>query len=96
MKFQLSTATLLFAVTCGSIALGGSLAAWRIAVADDKSASVPHLFGAMLYLSPWWLPLVFVGYVLGQRRLTAKATMAFAALEAASVGGMVWAISIFN
>ena len=95
MKIQFGTATLLLAIACVSIALGGGLAGWRAEKANDPSSTVPHLIGALVYFSPWWMPFAFAAYCLGQRKLTPIATVGFAIVECVSVGGMMWVITIF-
>lgn len=94
MKTQFATATLLLTIACFSIALGGGLAGWREALANDAESSALHLIGALAYLSPWWMPIAFAAYCLGRRKLTPAATAGFAFAEFASVGGMILAIAL--
>ena len=96
MRFQFSTSTLLLGMACIAIALGGGIAGWRIGVADDPNATIPHLFGAVVFMSPWWVPIAFAAYVLGRGRLTARTVVAFAVVEAAGLGGMAWANYALN
>jgi len=95
MKIQFGTATLLVAIACVSIALGGGLAGWRVAMANDAGSTAPHLIGALAYLSPWWMPLAFAAYCLGQRRVTPIAAVGFAIAESVSVGGMMFVVKMF-
>ncbi len=92
MKFQFGTASLLLAVACSAIALGGGLAGWRAAVTESPRMTVGNLAQVLVLVSPWWIPLAFAAYCLGQGKLTAKATLAFAVIEAVGLGGMLWVL----
>ena len=90
MKIQFSIASLLLATTCVAIVVGGPLASLRIIAVTDRIVTSPDeiaetLARLLLVLSSWWMPVVFIAYGLGRRKLTPKATAGFALLEAASL-----------
>jgi hypothetical protein len=96
MKLQFRTSALLLTVAFVSIALGGGLADWRLYRAQYPQEPAWGLAVALVYTSPYWMPLICAAYALGRGKLTARAVMAFAALEAAGFGGMAIVNYYFN
>jgi hypothetical protein len=86
--FQFSLRTLLLIVAFVSIWAGGCLGLWRVAAATGvEGLFVVELF---LDLSPAWVPIGFLGYVLGRRAVTGRTILLFAAAEVAAIALMKW------
>jgi hypothetical protein len=88
MKIQFGTGSLLLATAFASIWAGGAIAllkeGWRTEV--DGS----FMIWLLLDLSPAWVPVAFLGYVIGRRNITVKFVLVFAATEIALIGAMIW------
>jgi hypothetical protein len=87
MNPQFSLKTLLLATAVVSLLIAAPLLAVReFAVIDPDTYSKTHdplfLVKVALVLSPLWLPLVFVGYAIGRRSITARFMLCLAVSEA--------------
>jgi hypothetical protein len=93
MRIQFSIASLLLVTVCVAIVVGGPLASLRIIAVTDRIATSPDeiaegLARLLLVLSSWWMPMVYIAYSVGRRKLTPRATIGFALLEAASLAAL--------
>jgi len=75
---------MLLAVACIAIGLVGVMWAMRLLSPVNYSFLIPQL----LFLSPFWTPVVFLAYALGCRALTIKMCIVFAGTELAAVAAM--------
>jgi len=83
MRFQFSTSTLLLAVTIVAITCAGSIAWARVFEVNPAVVSGVFYIGMT---SPLWTPIAFLAFAIGRRSMTAKLVVAFAILEATSIG----------
>jgi uncharacterized membrane protein len=86
MKLQFSTSSLLIAIGFIAITIGGILAVYRAYSFADPLAVVVALF---VVQSPLWMPMVFLGYVAGRRKMTFKVLIAFALVQTGAVVAML-------
>ena len=89
MRFQYSTSTLLLVTAVVGIIVG-SIAGWVRMIAYDA----PPDFLAKVFVAfvPVWLPLVFIAFIIGRKKLGVRMVIAFAAAELATFGFAVWMI----
>jgi hypothetical protein len=88
MKLQFTTRTLLLATAAVAISLGGALG-WIQALKLRDFAFQADLWIVVRNTAfglPLWLPVVFLGYSVGHRRLTVAMVVVFAIAELMSIG----------
>ncbi len=85
-RFQFSISSLLLALSFAGISAGGALHVWRRLVPEERGLLGPQL----LVLSPIIVPLLYVAYSMGRRRLTLITLLAFAITEVAAIVWPLW------
>ena len=87
MKLQFRTSDLFIATTFIAVSVGGFYALMRqfptVSVLDT-------LIGFAVIQSPFWLPLVFLGYAIGRRAMTVRLLIVFIVAEAIGLGLMLY------
>jgi hypothetical protein len=85
VKLQFSTRSLLLATAFVAIACGSFGGWWQIDGAKDPGSV--HIYVYVLgFMMPVWLPLVFIGYAIGRKRLSVPLVLIFAVAQALAVG----------
>jgi hypothetical protein len=84
MKFQFSILAMMIATAFVAITFGAWMAVWRVVIGSDPSQRVIELAGAVVVVSPFWVPFLFVAYALGRRQLHVRLVALFAIVEIAA------------
>ena len=92
---KFSTSTLLLVTAVVAIACGG-IVAWRATMESGSYFTLGYWFAAAGTHGPFWIPLVFIAFAIGRRKLTLLMVIYLAVCEAASVGISVVLIKIFE
>jgi hypothetical protein len=87
MKFQFGLSTLLLVVVFFSVWAGALVALWK-PIRPAESVQM------LIFLGPYWVPLVFAAFAVGRKSLTVWMVLAFSLSEAASIGGTLWIASL--
>jgi len=87
MRFRLRT--LLIVLAFASICLGGIVWRWKL---DNERLNWFYRVAGIVSASPYWVPVIFGAYAIGQRKMTIPFICSFAVAEAAAVGSVIWLI----
>src|SRR3989442_439898 len=87
MRYRLRTLLLVMAFAC--ICLGGIVWRWKL---DAGNLNWFYRAVGIVSGAPYWLPVVFGAYAIGQRKLTPPLVCGFAIAEAAAVYAVIWLI----
>jgi hypothetical protein len=79
--------TLLISMTFICIAVGGMVARWKL---DQGNLNWLYRTAGIVSESPYWVPVVFGAYALGQRKMSMPLICTFAVAEAAAVCAVIW------
>jgi hypothetical protein len=91
MRFRLRTLMIVVSFVC--ISLGGMIARQKL---DQGSLNFVYQAAGFVSESPYWVPVVFGAYALGQRKMSMPFICAFAVAEAAAVCAVIWLIRMLT
>jgi hypothetical protein len=91
-SLQFGTSGLMLAVTFVCICLASFLGAWGQLAEFQRHT----LLWELLWLSPFWFPVVFVAYAAGRREITVKFVLAFAIAQLIAIGGLFAIPSVYQ
>src|SRR5262245_8754200 len=97
MRLRYSTASILLVIAATAIACGG-IQFYRtklIIPTPDRPLELRYLLSDLLSTSPIWIPIVFLSFAIGRRRLTVWMVIGFAVAEAVSAGIAYWMIPAY-
>jgi len=92
---QFSTSTLLLLTAIVAIACGG-ITAWHATMSYGSKFPWGYWFAAAATHGPFWIPVVFIAFAIGRRKLTLLMVIYLAICEAASVGIAFVLIKLFD